>query len=225
MPFEGAGAISSWTLALPENFRQFDYQTISDVVMHISYTAEEDDLLRAQVEELNAANKKALLKILTNPEGGLAQAFSLRRDFSSAFKKLLKSPVNTSVDIEITDRHFPIFLNFLSGYEIVLTRGQLILQTSEKQSVNNFDISINDKSHSDFASLPEEPPEEKVKSGKLKTKDIDLGNQQNIKGTHTIQIVNGGDLSPDDGEGTAVDSQKLKDIILYLEYKLTKGYG
>jgi hypothetical protein len=30
MPFEGAGAISSWKVELPSGFRQFDYQTISD---------------------------------------------------------------------------------------------------------------------------------------------------------------------------------------------------
>ena len=29
LPFEGAGAISQWRLELPQNFRQFDYQTIT----------------------------------------------------------------------------------------------------------------------------------------------------------------------------------------------------
>ncbi|MCB9351094.1 MAG: hypothetical protein H6573_26855 [Lewinellaceae bacterium] len=41
LPFEGAGAISTWELELPE-FRQFDYDTISDVVMHVRYTALEE---------------------------------------------------------------------------------------------------------------------------------------------------------------------------------------
>src|SRR5208282_3604778 len=50
MPFEGAGAISSWKVELPSGFRQFDYQTISDVIVHISYTAQQDDSLRLQVE-------------------------------------------------------------------------------------------------------------------------------------------------------------------------------
>lgn len=50
MPFEGAGAISDWKLKLPKNFRQFDYQTISDVILHISYTAESDENLRIEVE-------------------------------------------------------------------------------------------------------------------------------------------------------------------------------
>lgn len=39
LPFEGAGVISSWHLDLPE-FQQFDYQTISDVILHIHYTAD-----------------------------------------------------------------------------------------------------------------------------------------------------------------------------------------
>ena len=39
LPFEGAGAISSWNLALPAQLRSFDYSTISDVILHIRYTA------------------------------------------------------------------------------------------------------------------------------------------------------------------------------------------
>lgn len=36
LPFEDAGAISERDLKLPE-FRQFDYNTISDVVLHARY--------------------------------------------------------------------------------------------------------------------------------------------------------------------------------------------
>ncbi|CAK7218945.1 hypothetical protein SEUCBS140593_003726 [Sporothrix eucalyptigena] len=39
-PFEGAGVVSRWSLELPPaKTRQFDYRTISDVVVHLSYTA------------------------------------------------------------------------------------------------------------------------------------------------------------------------------------------
>ena len=38
-PFEGAGAVSSWRIELPEKHRPFDYRTISDVVLHLQYTA------------------------------------------------------------------------------------------------------------------------------------------------------------------------------------------
>ncbi|KAK0719120.1 hypothetical protein B0H67DRAFT_599053 [Lasiosphaeris hirsuta] len=39
VPFEGAGAISRWALELPAPFPQFDYRTISDVVLAVQYTA------------------------------------------------------------------------------------------------------------------------------------------------------------------------------------------
>ena len=39
LPFEGAGAISTWNLSLPTPLRSFDYSTISDVILHIRYTA------------------------------------------------------------------------------------------------------------------------------------------------------------------------------------------
>ncbi len=43
LPFEGAGAISGWELKLPENFRSFDYNTITDVLIHISYTSSRNE--------------------------------------------------------------------------------------------------------------------------------------------------------------------------------------
>jgi hypothetical protein len=39
MPFEGAGAASQWSLELPSNFRQFDYASITDAILHIRYTS------------------------------------------------------------------------------------------------------------------------------------------------------------------------------------------
>ncbi len=39
LPFEGLGAVGTWQLELPAAFRQFDYDSISDVVLHLRYTA------------------------------------------------------------------------------------------------------------------------------------------------------------------------------------------
>lgn len=41
LPFEGAGAISTWKIDIPGELRQFDYRTIADVVLTIQYTARE----------------------------------------------------------------------------------------------------------------------------------------------------------------------------------------
>jgi hypothetical protein len=41
LPFEGSGAISAWRLELPAELPQFDLEAISDVVLHVRYTARE----------------------------------------------------------------------------------------------------------------------------------------------------------------------------------------
>ena len=49
LPFEGAGAISQWHLQLPAPYPQFDYSTISDVVMHVRAPAQ---LRAARIEKV-----------------------------------------------------------------------------------------------------------------------------------------------------------------------------
>lgn len=41
LPFENTGAISGWRLELPTEIRQFDYNSVADVILHIKYTARE----------------------------------------------------------------------------------------------------------------------------------------------------------------------------------------
>ncbi|HET6991771.1 MAG TPA: hypothetical protein VFJ43_10625, partial [Bacteroidia bacterium] len=38
LPFERRGAISRWKLELPGTFRQFNYDSISDIIIHLNYT-------------------------------------------------------------------------------------------------------------------------------------------------------------------------------------------
>ena len=45
LPFEHAGAISRWRLELTGKPDQFDHATISDVILHLRYTARSDDAL------------------------------------------------------------------------------------------------------------------------------------------------------------------------------------
>jgi hypothetical protein len=85
LPFEGAGAVGTWRLELPSEFRGFDYSTISDAILHIRYTARSggrqlsEKATEAVRNELSEANKKS----------GLALLFSLPHDFPTewaAFK-------------------------------------------------------------------------------------------------------------------------------------------
>ncbi|NLO35835.1 MAG: hypothetical protein GX112_05705, partial [Clostridiaceae bacterium] len=53
LPFEGCGAVSEWDVMLvtEPGLRQFDYRTISDVVLHLKYTAREQAAAREAVME------------------------------------------------------------------------------------------------------------------------------------------------------------------------------
>jgi hypothetical protein len=57
LQFEGADAESFWTLDLPAEFRQVDYGTFSDVILHIRYTAREGG---AQLRAAAVANLRNL---------------------------------------------------------------------------------------------------------------------------------------------------------------------
>ena len=70
LPFEGAGAISTWSLGLPSEFRPFDYMTISDVILHVRYTARRggdslgNQMLIELKDMLKTANKSGLASTL-----------------------------------------------------------------------------------------------------------------------------------------------------------------
>jgi hypothetical protein len=89
LPFEGAGAISTWTLLLPAQVRAFDYTTVSDVILHIRYTAREAG------DPLGAQATTELLQML-NTAGQASQAllFGLRYDFPTEWSAFINGTGN-----------------------------------------------------------------------------------------------------------------------------------
>ncbi|HSR10375.1 MAG TPA: hypothetical protein VLS90_02945, partial [Thermodesulfobacteriota bacterium] len=80
LPFEGAGAISSWDISLSREHNAFDFATISDFILHISYTAQEGG------EQLGAAAEAQLNDILG--QGGLLLV-GLKQCFPAAWQNFL----------------------------------------------------------------------------------------------------------------------------------------
>jgi hypothetical protein len=109
LPFELSGVISEWQLELPSDLRQFDYETISDVILHIRYTAREGGgLLRSAA----VANLKDLIDE-AQPAGSV-RLFSLRHEFSTEWAKFknVKVPgsANTAdLTLELRQEHFPFW--------------------------------------------------------------------------------------------------------------------
>lgn len=104
LPFEGAGAASDWKLELTQEkaLRQFDYNTIADVILHLRYTAKSDEALKTR--------KIADLKTMKNDLGGLPlmRLFSLRYDFPNEWHAWTTKP-NQDLGIPLKKHHFPYF--------------------------------------------------------------------------------------------------------------------
>ena len=109
LPFEGAGVISSWHIELSKQFRSFDYDTISDVVIHLKYTAREggDTLKNDVIKELNnTINEMALAE----SRKGLFRLFSIKHEFSNEWHKFLRptnDSTNQSLQLDLSKERFP----------------------------------------------------------------------------------------------------------------------
>jgi hypothetical protein len=106
MPFEGAGANSHWQLDLPKTFRQFDYTTISDVILQISYTAQQDGALREQVEAENQAFAGNLQTYLQT--NSLPRLFSLKHDFPTEWHQFASGSGDFTATVKKS--YFPFFV-------------------------------------------------------------------------------------------------------------------
>lgn len=113
LPFENSGAISEWQIELPANPgggdpRQFDYDTISDVILHIRYTAREGgDLLRDGA-------RKELRKLIDGAgAAGSVRLFSVRHEFPTEWAKFQGETPSTgqrhSLALALRPEHYPFW--------------------------------------------------------------------------------------------------------------------
>ena len=82
LPFEGGGAISHWSLEMmrDKNLRQFDYKTITDVILTLRYTAREDAGLYKTKATEHLQKLFDVTSLMT-----MTRFFDLKHDFPSAW--------------------------------------------------------------------------------------------------------------------------------------------
>ena len=140
LAFEGAGAISQWKLELPSMLRSFDYDTIADVIVHVSYTAKEDGGFRKVVE---GKIKENLEKFASNPDQGLYRLISLKHEFPNAFYKLLHPlypEAEQKTDFQLEKNYFPYFL---AEKKLALSYVKVYLNPRDNDPVGTTDLVIN----------------------------------------------------------------------------------
>lgn len=113
LPFEGMGVIGDWSLDLPAKYASYDKATISDVIMHINYTAKydgggfKDDVIDYVDDIVGAALPENLKRV-----------FSLKHEFAEDYHQAFLSIVDMGggengrkISFTLNHRHFPIFCN------------------------------------------------------------------------------------------------------------------
>ncbi|HXG23946.1 MAG TPA: hypothetical protein VNJ09_05270, partial [Chthonomonadales bacterium] len=153
LPFEGAGAESTWKLELPSEFRQFDYNTISDVILHLRYTARQGGaLLRGKaVEHLEGLVGEA-------NASGLALLFSLRHDFFNEWHRFTTGNANFSASVKRD--YFPYFTLgkdiTIDGLQVhAIQDGKLASTTPQGLNLGAFTQALKDEGAFEFSLVPD----------------------------------------------------------------------
>ncbi|BFT72331.1 hypothetical protein PAENIP36_37730 [Paenibacillus sp. P36] len=125
LPFEGAGVISTWKLELPSEFRQFDYNTISDVVIHMHYTARQggDQLKEKTTEYL-------LIQVSETDQWGLTLQLTLKQ-FQNEWSLFASGA--PKLEIVVKKNYFPYFTN-MKNKNIRIDEVKFIQSESMKSS-------------------------------------------------------------------------------------------
>jgi hypothetical protein len=116
LPFEGAGAVSRWKMEVPNDIPQFDFETISDVILHIRYTCREAGHLRTPATDYIKD------EILQTSDGNLVQLFSVNHDFPNEWNAFRMAADNAQrkLILNIDKTYFPYWTKPL-GMDDVLT--------------------------------------------------------------------------------------------------------
>jgi peptidoglycan hydrolase-like protein with peptidoglycan-binding domain len=111
LPFEGAGAVSEWHLDLPRESNQFDFATISDVVVHLRYEAD------AGPPSLASAARAQLAGIL--PAHGV-RLFVLNRELATEWQRMLAAAPARDQELVFTveRKHLPFVARHATSVQV-----------------------------------------------------------------------------------------------------------
>lgn len=205
LPFEGFGAVSNWQLSLPSNYRQFDYMTISDVLVHINYTSEFDRPFKNHIEDMNGEQENSIKAILSDDAAPLHRVFSMKYDFSEVFRMLIGQETGSETEIEIVNHHFPYAF---SGMGLKAKTVELFIKSDITDPSGGFKIKLDGKEFSGFTR----------KDNIFKANRSDVLSDS-ITGKKKISIAKAGNFNLA-GSSTIIDQEKIDDIFILVNYKL-----
>lgn len=148
LPFEGAGVISDWQINLPKVNNYFDFNSLSDAIIHINYTS------RNGGGQLTTGANADLQDRLPNET---AKLFSLKHEFSTEWYKFL-NPINGAdqeLIFNLKPEQFPFFIrNKLNTIQIKKVD---IFVDSKDETITNYISNIKVTSGASINNIPVDP--------------------------------------------------------------------
>jgi Tc toxin complex TcA C-terminal TcB-binding domain/Neuraminidase-like domain/Salmonella virulence plasmid 28.1kDa A protein len=143
LPFEGAGAISTWRIDMPRDCNAFDFETISDVIIRLNHTARDGgarlrDVAKQAATLPAAGSQRGNVGTATFPEQeNLTRLFSTKHEFSSDWYRFLQpteAATTQVLGLALTKERFPFQYR---GKKIELTAMMLFLKLKDGATYND----------------------------------------------------------------------------------------
>jgi hypothetical protein len=125
LPFERRGAVSRWSLSIESALDAFDPASISDVVLHVQYTAREGgSTLKTAVNTVLVDAMNALQSAYAPETPGRQLVLSLKRDLPDAWHAFLHPPDTTPVPLMVS-LDLRLFPRQVRGLTVTIAEVQL----------------------------------------------------------------------------------------------------
>jgi hypothetical protein len=234
LPFERAGAISDWQIELSteKELRQFDYSTISDVILHLKFTARESGgpFKKEAVEYI----KESIKYGSERAEQPLMRMFSMKHEFPTEWHKFLHPATEDDEQVlsfTIGKERFPFFAQ--EGKIIVMKIEVLAKCTKDGEykmviSYIKFD-GITKKSpdpapgedQKDLISLPKNDSYGGLNMVTLNVNDAELNLEElDVAGEMSMKLKHN---TAQDYTSLAIEPREVEDIFLVVHYKINQA--
>ena len=123
LPFEGAGVISQWRIEMLRECNNFDFNTISDVILHMSCTARDG----------GAMLKEAAMEAVVDkfPKEGLVRLFSAKHEFPGEWHRFVTPAASDTIQVLELDLNKERFPYLFREKEIKVNTAKLFLKLKE----------------------------------------------------------------------------------------------
>jgi hypothetical protein len=135
LPFEGGGVISQWLISMPPDCNAFDFDTITDVILNLKYTARDGGAPFTALARAAATLPGPQLQAgISSPsvafpkQTNLTRFFSLKHEFPTEWYQFMHpAPAAPSevMAIPLTNERFPFQYR---GKKITISQAQIFLQ-------------------------------------------------------------------------------------------------